>query len=381
MKTDQTPQDILTTQFTYISDAYAKSPVKKSGSIQLSLRHSDTIIDCFFFAGGGKIAMEFGKHPNPTCALSASLYDWLDMSANRLNPIWGAVTGRLKFKGKTSIFGDLMPKALVFDMDSVYSDDPVTVVEKGGKVPIIPKDIVVLNGSPRGRNGYTFYYLGKLLDGISKTTAAVEIIDLCKRAISPCNGCYSCWKNPESGCVQHDDVSRIYSRMDAADIVIYAFPLYYDGVPGILKNLIDRGLYRMHPYMIEGNGLTRHPRRSIRNQRMMVFAICGFPEYEHFQAVQSYFRQVSHNSHIPIGSQVYRTACMHLFGNPVEYRKLNDICEALHAAGEELGRTGLIGDRLIRRIESKVDRRQFQKSSSKFWENVIRKRPSELVKV
>jgi multimeric flavodoxin WrbA len=381
MKLNQDPFDILKSQFTYISGAYEKSPVKNKGVIQLLLTHADMRIECFFFADGYKIGMEFGKHQNPTCTLSTTLYAWLDLSSNRLNPVWGAITGRLKFKGRTAVFNQLISKPFLYELNSGFKEDAVSKFEISIKSHSIPKKILVINGSPRGQNGFTYYYLEKLLEGIRRTNAQLELIDICKYRILPCTGCYNCWKESNGSCIQKDDVGEIYSKLDNADHIIFAFPLYHDGVPGILKNFIDRGLYRMYPYMIEGDGITRHPRRLKRDQKMTIFSICGFPENKHFEAVKTFFKQKSHNSHIPISNQIYRSACMYLYSNPLEYQKLNHISEALKTAGEELGRTGLIEDKLIKRIEANVNRLDFQKISSKFWDNVILKNPSELPKV
>lgn len=38
----------------------------------------------------------------------------------------------------------------------------------------------------------------------------------------------------------HDDMQEIIERILQADVVIWSFPLYYFGLPGPLKNLIDR---------------------------------------------------------------------------------------------------------------------------------------------
>lgn len=381
MKSDRNPQDILINQFAYIYDVYNKESVKNKGVIQLFLKHVNLTIECYFLADGNNIKLEFGRHPDPSCTLSSTLYDWLDLGAGKLNPVWGVITGRLKFKGITKIFDELMPKSAMFKLNNDLPNDPLIKFETEKPAASAPESIIVINGAPRGRNGFTFYYLDKFLEGISKTKTRLEVIDICKHKIKPCTGCYSCWKNAEKGCPIKDDVNELYSKVDQADMLIYAFPLYYDGVPGILKNFIDRGLYRMHPYMIEGNGTTRHPRRVQRNQRMTIFSVCGFPEYEHFEAVQKFFRQISHGSHIPIANQIYRTACEFLYSNPMLYKKINIVCNNLISAGEELGRTGLISNKLIKQIETKINRNDFQIEASKFWDNVILKKPIEYSQV
>ena len=381
MKKDQSPQEILHTQFMYITDAYDRTPNKSKGVIQLVLKHFDKTLECFLHADGLKMEFQFGRNKNPSCTLTASFYDWLELSADRLNPVWGAITGRLNFKGSTSIFKELIHKKILFDINFDSEYDPLSKYEVDKNRRFTPKKILVINGSPRGRNGYTYYYLNKFIEGVKKTETNYEIIDIHKYNIKPCIGCFSCWKKIEGDCVQKDDVSELYSKVDNADIIVYAFPLYVDGVPGILKNFIDRGLYRLYPYMTEGSGITRHPRRVRRDQQMTVFSVCGFPEYKHFQSIRQYFKQVSHNTHIPITNEIYRTACMYLYITPAEYKKINKINKYLTIAGMEIGRTGLISTSVKKQIETGVNRKDFQKQSTKFWDNVINKKPTEVMKV
>jgi hypothetical protein len=76
------------------------------------------------------------------------------------------------------------------------------------------------------------------------------------------------------------------SRMTrAADLILYAFTLSCDTVPGILKNFMERVFCLEQPYMIAGVRKTRHPRRVIKNQSLFVFSVCGFLEFSHFDPV------------------------------------------------------------------------------------------------
>ncbi len=381
MKKDLTPVELLQSQFTYISAAYRRSPERRNGVLQLSLRHAGESVSCCFVADGSEIRLEFGEHAEPDCTLWASLYDWFALSADKLHPVWGVISGRLKFRGNTRLFGEIIPKSALYDIESEPYTPPESARSRSKARRSTPNRIVVINGAPRGREGFTYYYLSKLVHGMQSGPAQVEMLTISEHDIKPCLGCYCCWKTCEGRCVQRDDVTDLYRTVDEADLVVHAFPLYVDGVPGLLKDFIDRGIYRMHPYMVEGHGRTRHPRRVAREQRVFVFGICGFPERVHFDAVRRYYRQLSHNIDVPLAGEIYRTACMYLYGSPSQYKRLAAVSRALAEAGAALAGTGRVPRRLVRTIEQDVDRRAFQQEASKFWDTVHLGRESEVAKV
>ena len=58
--------------------------------------------------------------------------------------------------------------------------------------------------------------------------------------INGCRGCCAGGKNPESPCVQKDDMEQIYPAYKEADVVVLASPLYYWTISGQLKCAFDR---------------------------------------------------------------------------------------------------------------------------------------------
>lgn len=56
--------------------------------------------------------------------------------------------------------------------------------------------------------------------------------------ISPCVDCRHC--QTEKACAIRDDMQEYYKKIDAADNIVFATPVYFFGVPGPLKTLIDR---------------------------------------------------------------------------------------------------------------------------------------------
>jgi len=146
--------------------------------------------------------------------------------------------------------------------------------------------ILVLNGSPKGSRSNTYKLTKAFLAGMRESTKAangtfeVEEIQVNQRDISPCLGCFSCWSKTPGVCCIQDDMQEVIQKLLWADITIWSFPLYYFTVPGGLKNLIDRQLPMVQPFMVEnetqtGNG--SHPSRyDMSGKKTVVISTCGF---------------------------------------------------------------------------------------------------------
>ena len=101
------------------------------------------------------------------------------------------------------------------------------------------KKIVILNGSPRP-SGNTAALIEAFTKGAEQAGNGVVRFDVCKMNIHPCLGCCGGGKNPESPCVQKDDMDAIYPHYKDADLVVLASPMYYWSLSGQLKCAFDR---------------------------------------------------------------------------------------------------------------------------------------------
>ena len=98
--------------------------------------------------------------------------------------------------------------------------------------------VVVLVGSAR-KNGNTEILAKSFADG-AKEHNDVEIIPVAEYAINPCIGCNSCRKKAGNKCFQNDDMGIIYDKLQHADILVIASPVYFYGISAQLKALVDR---------------------------------------------------------------------------------------------------------------------------------------------
>lgn len=137
--------------------------------------------------------------------------------------------------------------------------------------------VLMINGSPRGRGSNSLKLAEAFAAGMGDV--ALQTLHLAGMAVGPCRGCFACWRATPGRCVIHDDMEAALDSVVAADVVIWAFPLYYYSVPGILKNFIDRQLPLSLPFMRDnkGGGSGGHPpRRKREGQRHVIVSTCGF---------------------------------------------------------------------------------------------------------
>lgn len=101
------------------------------------------------------------------------------------------------------------------------------------------RKILILNGSPR-MNGNTAMLCDAFAAGAESAGHTVTRIDIQKMIVHGCLGCMKGGKNPDSPCVQKDDMEKVYPAYREADIVVLASPMYYWSISGQLKTVLDR---------------------------------------------------------------------------------------------------------------------------------------------
>lgn len=374
MKKLKTPDEIITAVFEPLLEKIKRSSIKDFGTIQFKFTHLDEELGYYLDIQQDNQCFKAGLVQNPRVTVQSSLFTWLAISSNRLNPVLAVVTGKLKIQGDQKYFSKMV-SGVNLDIDMTNYADPVTTFEMDPTDSWEkPKKILIINSSPRGKNGYTEFYQSFLIKGFEKHYVKIEQVYLKDLKISGCTGCFNCWLSGSGDCIfdEKDDFRQLQDKYQAFDLIVFAFPLYTDGMPGMLKDFFDRSVCKNHPFMTEGIGKIRHPRRSKVKQAIVVLGISGFIEQEVFTAVNYHFKAVSHNGHFPIISQIYRSGAMYLYNNPLEYQKLLEITDSLIKAGEEIIAYGKIQKKTINIITQKIaSKEDFIKNSNYFWNNKI----------
>ena len=110
--------------------------------------------------------------------------------------------------------------------------------------------ILAINGSPRTIRSMTRSLADFVLQGAADAGAGTEMIDLCDFRVTPCTACEGCSFN--GVCVFDDDVPALVARLQEADGIIFASPVYIDNVPGQMKIFFDRLADAIHYQLLAG---------------------------------------------------------------------------------------------------------------------------------
>lgn len=95
--------------------------------------------------------------------------------------------------------------------------------------------VVIVNGS--ARKGNTLTAIEAFIKGPSEKNE-IEIISPEKLHIAFCKGCGAC--QCHKGCVDKDDTNPTIDKIAAADMILFATPVYWWGMSAQLKLIIDK---------------------------------------------------------------------------------------------------------------------------------------------
>lgn len=94
---------------------------------------------------------------------------------------------------------------------------------------------LILTGSPR-KKGHTMQMVEYLCQHLSTD---VEIVSLYNRTdIRPCQDCRYCFTH--GSCCIEDAMQEIYQKLEKADQIVFAAPVYFYNLPGSMKIVLDR---------------------------------------------------------------------------------------------------------------------------------------------
>lgn len=99
------------------------------------------------------------------------------------------------------------------------------------------KKVLVISTSPR-KGGNSERLADACIQGAQEAGNQVEKITLYDKTIGFCKGCLACMHTQR--CVIRDDADTIVQKMLTADAIVFATPIYYFGMCGQMKTLLDR---------------------------------------------------------------------------------------------------------------------------------------------
>jgi len=97
--------------------------------------------------------------------------------------------------------------------------------------------VLGINGSPR-IGGNTDILLDKVLEGARSKGAKTEKVILNNLKFSPCQECENL--RDDGSCIIEDDMQPLYRKIEEADGVILASPIFFGSLSAQAKTMIDR---------------------------------------------------------------------------------------------------------------------------------------------
>lgn len=103
------------------------------------------------------------------------------------------------------------------------------------------KILAIIGSSQQGNTAEMVRYFERQLKGIAELE--VELLYLHDYPIEFCNGCHICMFQGEEGCPHRMNVRQIEAKMEVADGIVMASPVYMFTVSSVLKNLLEHLAY------------------------------------------------------------------------------------------------------------------------------------------
>lgn len=194
-------------------------------------------------------------------------------------------------------------------------------------------NVFAINSSARvGDVSKTEIMLNWLVEGLCEEKADVEVVNIHRKRINYCKGCFVCWTKTPGKCVYKDDMSNeLLAKYLDCDLFIMATPLFHYTVNAKMKTFIERTLPMVQPFFKFKNGVTTHP---LRNEPppIVVLSVAGFPEMVVFDQLRSYIQFLYKDRLV---NQIYRTAC-EMLGGKMQPKVMESIRQATIQGGREL---------------------------------------------
>lgn len=118
--------------------------------------------------------------------------------------------------------------------------------------------ILGIYGSPR-KKGNTDLMMEAFLEGAAQAGGEVERVYV--RDLKDIHGCIGCGHCDKEGvCVQKDDMTQIYPMLEGFSRIVVGSPVYFYGVTGQLKLLVDRSqALFMKNHILQSQGASPGP--------------------------------------------------------------------------------------------------------------------------
>ncbi len=206
--------------------------------------------------------------------------------------------------------------------------------------------VLAINGSPHMDEGNTAMILNPFLEGMKETGSDVEVFYTRKLKIGACNGDMSCWFVNPGTCGQKDDMQMLLPKIKDADVIVWASPVYYHGITGPMKNVMDRQL----PLHLLGT--------QMKPQKAVLVSTCSAWELSMFDSILLQMKTIYMR---PDGSSYFAGALLRPMADGVkemikagETGLVEGVFRAAREAGRQLAIEGMISVELQKQVSREL---------------------------
>ncbi|MCP3875884.1 MAG: flavodoxin family protein [Desulfobacteraceae bacterium] len=213
----------------------------------------------------------------------------------------------------------------------------------------IPYKIFIINGSHRSENGFTEIVLKKFIKGAESAKAQCEVLYPSKKKIFPCESCGKCLFETPGACKYNDDMDSVILKMEEADLLVFASPVYFDSMSSNLKKIIERLRSTLDAYFEFRNGRTYHLKINKKKKNAITIFTAGNPERESFFSISRIFNRIIDNMGWQLAGEFQFPASHLLVAEP---EILASQLEAVAISGKEIVLKGEISKKLLEKANS-----------------------------
>ena len=245
------------------------------------------------------------------------------------------------------------------------------------------KKVLVISGSPQGKEGNTEILVDAFVRGLEAVGAVVKRLYTNDLKVKPCCGKLICWLHTPGVCAIKDDMRKVLPEVEWADVLVLASPVFVGGMPGPLKNLLDRFIPMGLPFIVSKDGHCRHPRRNPGKgpSELVLISNAGFHELDNFEPILANVKDICKNSGYKFSGALLRPhgptlkRLLTLFPENNEFhQKAADVLVAAEQAGRELVASGEMSKETLSRVSNELlSVGDFQSITNAFFEQEIEK--------
>jgi multimeric flavodoxin WrbA len=214
--------------------------------------------------------------------------------------------------------------------------------------------VIAFNSSPKMGRGNTARILDPFLEGMRENGAEIELFYTKKMKIERCESDLHCWLKVPGECIYKDDMRELYPKLLEADFVVFATPVYYDGMTGPMKMLIDRLMPIFKPFFEIRDGHSRHvvhPEHK-PGSKVVLVSTCGLWEMDNFDPLLIQMEAVCRNWAKEFAGALLRPHAE--ITRVVAEGFGNEILEAARDAGRQLSSEGEMSPETLKEISREL---------------------------